>query len=136
MNRCAGTLVDSSVLLDIFTEDPTWLTWSQRAVTTAAQHGPLILNGVVVAEIAPRFSRIEALRDALPPMAVIEAIPFAASFLAGHAHANYRQAGGTREAILPDFLIGAHAAVTRRALLTRDPRRVASYIPGTSLIAP
>ena len=83
-----------------------------------------------------RFSRIEALRPARPSMAMIEAIPLAASFLAGHAHASYRRAGGTRDAILPDFLIGAHAAVTGRPLLTRDPRRVAAYIPGTALIAP
>ena len=82
-----------------------------------------------------RFSRIEALRAARPSMAMIEAIPLAASFLAG-AHASYRRAGGTRNAILPDFLIGAHAAVTGRPLLTRDPRRVAAYIPGTALIAP
>jgi predicted nucleic acid-binding protein len=69
-------------------------------------------------------------------MTIIEEIPFAAAFLAGHAHAEYRQAGGRREAILPDFLIGAHAAVTGRPLLTRAPRRVATYIPGASLIAP
>ena len=69
-------------------------------------------------------------------MSVIEEIPLAAAFLAGHAHASYRRAGGPREAILPDFLIGAHAAVTNRPLLTRDPRRVATYIPGATLITP
>jgi predicted nucleic acid-binding protein len=90
----------------------------------------------VLAEIAPRFSRIETLRDALPAMAVLEEIPPEASFLAGHAHAAYRRAGGARRAVLPDFLIGAHAAVTGRPLLTRDPRRVATYIPGTELISP
>lgn len=129
-------MVDSSVLLDVFTEDPAWLTWSQTELTAAAQSGPLVLNSVVLAEIAPRFSQIEALQDTLPAMSIIEAIPIAASFLAGHAHANYRRAGGSREAILPDFLIGAHAAVTRRPLLTRDPRRVATYIPGVTVIAP
>jgi hypothetical protein len=85
------------VLLDVFTEDPTWGEWSQAQLTSAANRGTLVLNAVVLAEIAPLFSRIEALRDALPSMAVIEAVPFAASFLAGHAHANYRRAGGTRE---------------------------------------
>jgi len=132
----SGTVVDSSILLDVFTVDPIWADWSQTELTRAAQRGALILNAVVVAEIAPRFERIETLRAALPSMVVIEEIPLAAAFLAGHAHANYRRAGGQREAILPDFLIGAHAAVTRRPLLTRDPRRVATYIPGALLIAP
>jgi predicted nucleic acid-binding protein len=136
LNATAGTVVDSSVLLDVFTEDPIWLTWSQARLVEAAQRGSLILNSVVLAEIAPRFSRIEALRDALPSMSVIEEIPLAASFLAGHAHAGYRRAGGDRQAILPDFLIGAHAAVTGRPLVTRDPARIASYIPGTELISP
>jgi predicted nucleic acid-binding protein len=130
------TFVDSSILLDLFTEDERWLSWSQEQLTHAAQRGVIVLNAVVLAEIAPRFHRIEELRAALPPMAIVEEIPLAAAFLAGHAHADYRRAGGTREAVLPDFLIGAHAAVTGRALLTRDPRRVGTYIPGATLIAP
>ncbi len=136
MSPSGGTVVDSSVLLDVFTEDPDWGAWSQTHLTLAAQRGALILNAVVLAEIAPRFERVESLRSTLPSMAVIEEIPFAAAFLAGHAHASYRSAGGRREAILPDFLIGAHAAVTGRPLLTRDPRRVASHIPGANLITP
>ena len=136
MSHTGGTVVDSSVLLDVFTEDPEWGDWSQTHLTQAAQRGALILNAVVLAEIAPRFERIETLRSTLPSMAVIEEIPLAAAFLAGHAHAGYRQAGGPREAILPDFLIGAHAAVTGRPLLTRDPRRVATHIPGANLITP
>lgn len=136
MSPAPGTLIDSSVLLDIFTEDSRWLAWSQAQLTLAAQRGAVVVNAVVLAEIAPRFPRIETLRSALPSMTVIEEIPPAAAFLAGHAHANYRRAGGTREAILPDFLIGAHAAVTARPLLTRDPRRVTSHIPGAKLIAP
>jgi predicted nucleic acid-binding protein len=130
------TLVDSSVLLDLFTEDPCWLSWSQEQLTLASQRGAIVLNAVILAEVAPRFPHIEELRTALPSMAVVEEIPLEAAFLAGHAHASYRRAGGTREAALPDFLIGAHAAVTRRPLLTRDPRRVGAYIPGTTLIAP
>ena len=131
-----STLVDSSVLLDVFTEDRRWLSWSQEQLTHAAQRGAIILNAVVLAEIAPRFPRIETLRSALPSMAIVEEIPHAAAFLAGHAHADYRRAGGARGAVLPDFLIGAHAAVTGRPLLTRDSRRVATYIPGAVLIAP
>ena len=136
MSCAAGTVVDSSVLLDVFTEDDRWVEWSQEQLTEAATRGALILNAVTLAEIAPRFSRIEALRSALPPMALVEEIPLAAAFLAGHAHAAYRKSGGTREAMLPDFLIGAHAAVTVRPLLTRDPRRVASHIPAAKLISP
>ncbi|MFZ2049453.1 MAG: type II toxin-antitoxin system VapC family toxin [Solirubrobacteraceae bacterium] len=136
MTTSSQTFVDSSILLDLFTEDPRWLTWSQQQLTRAAQHGVIVLNAIVLAEIAPRFPRIEELQTALPSMAIIEEIPLAASFLAGHAHASYRRAGGTREAILPDFLIGAHAAVTGRPLLTRDPRRIETYIPGARLIAP
>lgn len=136
MTESSQTFVDSSVLLDIYTEDPRWLPWSQQQLTHAAQHGAIVVNAVVLAEIAPRFPRIEELRAALPSMAIIEEIPLAASFLAGHAHARYRRAGGAREAILPDFLIGAHAAVTGRPLLTRDPRRVETYIPGARLLTP
>lgn len=136
MTESSQTFVDSSVLLDIYTEDPRWLPWSQQQLTLAAQHGAIVVNAVVLAEIAPRFPRIEELRAALPSMAIIEEIPLAAGFLAGHAHAKYRRAGGAREAILPDFLIGAHAAVTGRPLLTRDPRRIGTYIPGASLLTP
>jgi predicted nucleic acid-binding protein len=132
----AGTVVDSSVLLDVFTEDPRWSEWSEIQLARAAARGELVLNAVILAEISPRFSRVEALRDALPAMSRIEEIPLSASFLAGHAHARYRRAGGERQAILPDFLIAAHAAVTGRALLTRDPRRVRTHVPGVALIAP
>jgi predicted nucleic acid-binding protein len=131
-----GTVVDSSVLLDVFTDDPRWGAWSQERLTEAAGRGAIVLNPVVLAEVAPRFSRLEALRSALPSMAMIEDIPVAGAFLAGHAHAAYRRAGGSRTAVLPDFLIGAHAAVSGRPLLTRDPRRVAAHIPGARLIAP
>ncbi|HTR88885.1 MAG TPA: type II toxin-antitoxin system VapC family toxin [Solirubrobacteraceae bacterium] len=130
------TFVDSSVLLDIFTGDERWLEWSQEQLTHAAQRGAIVLNAVVLAEISPRFPRIEELRAALPSMAIVEEIPQAACFLAGHAHADYRRGGGTREAVLPDFLIGAHAAVSHRPLLTRDPRRIATHIPGVTLVSP
>ena len=136
MRARPGTVVDSSVLLDVFTEDERWLDWSLTHLTAAAVRGPLILTAVVLAEIAPRFTRLEGLNDALPPIALIEEIPTAAAFLAGHAHLDYRRSGGARTQVLPDFLIGAHAAVTGRPLLTRDPRRVATHIPGMRLIAP
>jgi predicted nucleic acid-binding protein len=136
VNGLPGVIVDSSVLLDVFTEDSRWCEWSEAHLVDAAEHGPLVINAVVLAELAPRFSRIEELRSALPSMAQIENIPVPAAFLTGHAQMSYRRSGGSREAVLPDFLIGAHAAVTGRPLLTRDPRRVATYIPGVELLRP
>lgn len=136
MTGLPGTFVDSSVLLDVLTEDDRWLEWSQCELTAAAAAGPLLVNAVVLAEVSPRFSRLEAMQAALSPMVQVEAIPEAAAFLAGHAHGEYRRAGGARTQILPDFLIGAHAAVTGRPLLTRDPRRIATHIPGVALVAP
>ena len=132
----AGTFVDSSVLLDLFTEDRSWVAWSQDRLAEAAGRGSLVINVVVLAEISPRFPGIEALRAALPSMMQIEEIPLESAFLAGHAHSDHRRQGGSREAILPDFLIGAHAAITGRPLLTRDPRRVAPYLPGVELVSP
>jgi predicted nucleic acid-binding protein len=131
-----GTFVDSSVLLDIFTADRRWLEWSRSRLTEALAQGPLAINAVVLAEVSPRFARIEGLEAALPEGLVVEELPRSATFLAGHAHAAYRRAGGAREQILADFLIAAHAAVTGRVLLTRDPRRVATYLPGAELISP
>jgi predicted nucleic acid-binding protein len=131
-----GTFVDSSVLLDVFTEDERWLAWSEAALAEALAKGPVVINAVVFADVAPRFSRIEDLEAALPPQLISEEMPRAASFLAGHAHASYRRAGGAREQILADFLIASHAAVTGRPLLTRDPRRVSTYLPGVELISP
>jgi len=131
-----GTFVDSSVLLDVFTEDERWLEWSEAALAGALAEGPLVIDAVVLAEVTPRFSRIEDLEQALPEGLVIEELPRAAAFLAGHAHASYRRAGGAREQILADFLIASHAAVTGRPLLTRDPKRVSTCLPGAELISP
>lgn len=136
MSARPGTVVDSSVLLDVFTEDARWIEWSEHALADALSTGPLIINAVVLAEVAPRFSRFEDLEATVAATLTIEEIPAAAAFLAGHVHANYRRAGGQRSQVLPDFLIAAHAAVTGRPLLTRDPRRVATHLPGAKLIAP
>jgi len=132
----AGIFVDSSVLLDVFTADRRWLDWSRAQLSKALARGPLVVNSVVLAEISPRFPRIEELEAALPKGLVVEELPRAAAFLAGHAHASYRRAGGAREQILADFLISSHAAVTNRPLLTRDPKRVSTYLPGAELISP
>ncbi|HXV06330.1 MAG TPA: type II toxin-antitoxin system VapC family toxin [Solirubrobacterales bacterium] len=136
MRARAGTFVDSSVLLDVFTADRRWLEWSRSRLIEALAQGPLVIDAVVFAEISPRFPRIEDLKAALPERMLIEELPREAAFLAGHAHSSYRRAGGAREQILADFLIASHAAVTGRPLLTRDPRRVSTYLPGVRLISP
>lgn len=133
----AGTLVDSDVLLDILTEDARWLQWSAGALAGAAEAGPLYINAVVYAEVSVRFSRIEDLEDALPPAQFRRApVPWAAAFLAGKAFLSYRRNRGSVSSPLPDFFIGAHAAVADLALLTRDTRRYSTYFPKVQLLTP
>ena len=132
----AGTLVDSNVLLDIFTEDPRWLSWSEAQLADALDRGPTLINPIIYAEISIRFERIEDLDDALPSEIDRETLPWQAAFLAGKCFIDYRRRGGQKRSPLPDFYIGAHAAVTSRALLTRDPRRYRSLLPRLTLIAP
>ncbi|MBA3287453.1 MAG: type II toxin-antitoxin system VapC family toxin [Acidimicrobiia bacterium] len=133
----AGTLVDSNVLLDIFTEDATWLEWSTDMLAAAAEAGPLYINPIIYAEVSVRFSRIEDFEDALPPAEFRRAaLPWAAAFLAGKAFMSYRRNRGAASATLPDFFIGAHAAIDDLALLTRDPRRYRPYFPTVQLLAP
>lgn len=132
-----GTLVDSNVLLDIFTEDATWLDWSASALESALESGPVFINPVVYAEVSTRFSRVEELEAALPSTDFRRAaIPWAAAFLAGKAFTSYRRNQGAASSPLPDFFIGAHAAVDRLALLTRDVRRYRTYFPSVSLVTP
>jgi len=131
------TLVDSSVLLDVVTDDPTWGPWSSQALATQADIGELAVSPIVYAEVSVRFSRIEDLEEALPRELFRRApLPWEAAFLAGKCHVRYRKKGGVRASPLPDFFIGAHAAVLGWTLLTRHPDRVRSYFPGLRLIAP
>jgi predicted nucleic acid-binding protein len=132
-----GTLVDSNVLLDILTEDQTWLGWSLDALATAAESGPLFINPVIYAEVSVRFTRIEDVDAALPPQDYRRLdLPWAAAFLAGKAFLTYRRNGGTRTSTLPDFFIGAHAATQGLGLLTRDDARYRTYFPTVTLTAP
>jgi predicted nucleic acid-binding protein len=132
-----AVLVDSNVLLDLMTEDPRWFSWSAAAVESAANTFRLIINAIVYAEVSVRYSRIEDLEAALPKGIIErEAIPYEAGFLAGKAFQAYRRRGGPRRSVLPDFFIGAHAAVAGYRVLTRDPTRYRSYFPRVSLIAP
>lgn len=132
-----GTLVDSNVLLDILTEDPRWEDWSADALADAAEAGPLYINPIVYSEVSIRFTSVEALEDALPAQHYRRApIPWAAAFLAGKVFLDYRRNKGTKSTTLPDFFIGAHAAVAGLSLLTRDVGRYQTYFPTVSLIAP
>lgn len=131
------TLVDSNVILDIATEDEEWLDWSADALERAAEHGRLAINPIIYAEIAIGFSTIEDLNEVVPPSYFTrEALPWEAAFLAGHAFLRYRRQGGTRVHPLPDFYIGAHAAIAGYTLLTRDPRRYRTYFPKLRVLAP
>src|SRR5687768_7713065 len=106
-----GTLVDTNVLLDVLTEDETWLAWSIDALADAAEAGPLYINPIVYAEVSVRFSRVEDLDEALPVEDYRRAaLPWAAAFLAGKAFLDYRRNRGAASSTLPDFFIGAHAA--------------------------
>ncbi|MGD0640639.1 MAG: type II toxin-antitoxin system VapC family toxin [Roseiarcus sp.] len=132
-----AVLIDSNVLLDLMTEDAQWFAWSAAAVASAADRFRLVINPVVYAEVSVRFSRIEELDAALPKeMFEREPIPYEAAFLAGKSYLAYRRRGGTKRSPLPDFLIGAHAAIAGYRLMTRDARRYRSYLPSLPLIAP
>jgi predicted nucleic acid-binding protein len=131
------TLIDTNILLDVVTDDPNWSDWSIDQLEAAALRGPLLINDVVYAELAVRYERIERLEAFLSEAGIeIAAMPRAALFLAGKVFQTYRKAGGSRAGVLPDFFIGAHAAVERLALLTRDRARYRTYFPTVALITP
>lgn len=133
----ARVLVDSNVLLDVLTEDSRWYAWSSNALIEAADGATVVINPIIYAEVSIGFARIEDLDDALPVEAVERAaLPWAAAFLAGKCFLRYRREGGVRRAPLPDFYIGAHAAIEGMTLLTRDAKRYRSYFPSLGIIAP
>ena len=130
-------LIDTNVLLDVVTNDPQWADWSQSQLEAAALKDPLAINAVVYAELSIGFRRIEEVEAVLAKTQVaIEEIPREALFLAGKAFQRYKARGGTRSGVLPDFFIGAHAAVLGVRLLTRDARRYRDYFPKLELLAP
>lgn len=130
-------LVDSNVLLDVVTADPRWGAWSAETLARVADEEILVINALVYAEVSIGFEAVEALEAALPlHLYRREALPYEAAFLAGKVFLQYRQAGGVRRSPLPDFYIGAHAAVGGYQLLTRDAGRYRSYFPRLHLIAP
>jgi len=130
-------LVDTCVLLDILTANPVWAPWSTRALAAAAEEGVLVINPIIYGEVSASYPTIEELDSALEPGVFRrEDLPYTAAFLAGHCYLDYRRRGGTRRSPLPDFYIGAHAAVAGYRLLTRDATRYRTYFPTLGLIAP
>lgn len=133
----SATIVDSNVLIDVLSDDPVWGSWSGGALRAAGLRGPLVINEVIYAEVSARYSRIEVLDHELPRDDFRrEHTPWQAAFLAGKAFLDYKRRGGSKRSPLPDFLIGAHAAVCGLSLLTRDPIRYRTYFPTVELIAP
>jgi predicted nucleic acid-binding protein len=130
-------LVDTNVLLDLVTNDPVWASWSQTQLDAASLRDELAVNAVVYAELSIGFHRVEELDSVLATTGLrLDPIPNAALFLAGKAFQRYRRSGGTRTGVLPDFFIGAHAAVRKAPLLTRDSGRYRTYFPTVRLLAP
>ena len=129
--------MDSNVLLYITSGDPHWGRWSAEALDECAEHSELFINPIIYAEVSIRISTIEALDIALPRTEYLrEALPWEAGFLAGKCFLAYRQRGGTRQSLLPDFYIGAHAAIGNLALLTRDASRYRTYFPKLEILSP
>ena len=130
-------LVDTNVLLDVFEDDAEWSAWSQDRLDSASTTDTLAINPVIYSELSIGFARIEELEVVIREASLaVEDIPREALFLAGKAFLRYRRSRGTKRNVLPDFYIGAHAAVMQWPLLTRDVTRYRTYFPTVSLIAP
>ncbi len=133
----SGLLFDTNVLLDIATADATWLAWSEGQLRAAAAQGPITINPIIYAELAPAFASQADLDHWLDP-AVFERLPlpYSAGWLAAQAFLRYRKAGGHKSSPLPDFYIGAHAEAEGMTLVTRDAARYRTYFPNVVLITP
>jgi hypothetical protein len=132
-----GALVDSSIILDVFENDPVWADWSEATLDNYSTRMPLFINPVIYGEVSIGFQRIEELEAALARCGLrMLAIPREALFLAGKAYLKYRRRKGSKAAPLPDFFIGAHAAVENLRLMTRDVKRIKTYFPTVKTVAP
>ncbi|MBI4923469.1 MAG: type II toxin-antitoxin system VapC family toxin [Devosia nanyangense] len=131
-------LIDTNVLFDVVTDNAEWFEWSKARLDEAELAGELLINDIVFAEFSVRYASLEATERAVVDLGlIVEATPRAALFLAGKAFQKYRaRKGSLKTGVLPDFLIGAHAACLDVPLLTRDPRRYRTYFPRLELIAP
>lgn len=130
-------LVDTNVLVDVLQNDPQWADWSVAQLRAQATLHALVINPIIYAEMSLSFSTLEALDDVVATLALeLREVPRAALFLAAKAYAQYRRRGGRKLQVLPDFFIGAHAAVEGWPLLTRDPNRFTTYFPTLDVLAP
>ncbi|MCD6584971.1 MAG: PIN domain-containing protein [Desulfobacteraceae bacterium] len=132
-----GLLVDSNIILDIFLNDPHWADWAEYALSNYSAHTTLYINTIIYTEVSVGFERIEDLESSLHKggFRMLE-IPKEALFLAGKAYLKYRKGKGTKKSPLPDFYIGAQAAVLDLDLITRDVNRYRTYFPTVRLICP
>jgi predicted nucleic acid-binding protein len=133
----SGFIFDTNVLLDIATEDPNWLPWSKKQFRFATLQGPILINPIIYAELAPAIDSVTELDRWLNPNVFQKLpLPYAAGWLAAQAFLKYRQAGGAKISPMPDFYIGAHAEVEGLTLITRDANRYKTYFPKVTLINP
>jgi len=132
-----GILVDSCVLLDLFTNDPEWADWSEHILGKYGQTNTLFINSIIYTEVSIGFNRIEEVEAVLEQAGIkVLEIPREALFLAGKIFLNYRKSKGTKHTTLPDFYIGAHAIVSTFDLITRDISKFQTYFPNLNLISP
>ncbi|MCM2461759.1 type II toxin-antitoxin system VapC family toxin [Pseudomonas sp. CG7] len=130
-------LVDTNVLIDVLEDDPVWADWSIEQMRAQSKIHNLVINPVIYAELSQTFSTFEALDEVVEEMGLLmQEVPRPALFLAGKAFVRYRKMGGGKNNVLADFFIGAHAAVKRLPLLTRDAKRYRSYFPSVQLVVP
>jgi len=130
-------LVDSNVLLDIITADPVWGSWAADILVELFDEYRLAINPVIYSEVSIRFSTMEELEESIPPGFFERLpVPYEAAFLAGKCYMKYKERGGLKTSVLPDFLIGAHASVSNMTLVTRDISRYKTYFPQLELITP
>jgi len=132
-----ATMIDSCVLLDVIAIDPQWADWSAGQIAAAMDAGRVVINPLIYAEVSVGYRSIEELDELLPAGDYErEPLPYLAGFAAGKAFVRYRRGGGDKRSPMPDFYIGAHAAVAGYRLLTRDARRYRTYFPSIGVIAP
>ena len=132
-----GVLIDSCILLDLFTNDPHWADWSESTLERYSQTNTLYINSIIYTEVSIGFEKIEEVEEAISTLGIkVLEIPREALFLTGKAFIQYRRNKGTKNSSLPDFFIGAHSAVTQLDLITRDLSKYKTYFPQVNLIHP